>query len=149
MSHAFRLMIAAVAFSLSLTTAFAQTTLPTTRLTAGMHVITAEVADNDANRARGLMFREQLAPNHGMLFRFNDKAVQCMWMRNTLVPLSVAFIEDDGTIVNIEDMEPRTETSHCAKKPVRLALEMERGWFAKRGIKPGMKLGGLSATPAR
>jgi uncharacterized membrane protein (UPF0127 family) len=127
-------------------TAHAQTTLPTTKLTAGIHLITAEVASTDPQRARGLMFREQLAPNHGMLFVFDAKSVQCMWMRNTLIPLSVAFIEDDGSIVNIEDMQPRTETSHCAARPVRFALEMEQGWFAKRGIKSGAPLGGLPAV---
>lgn len=136
--------LAAPLFGLS--AADAQTasgSLPTTRLTAGIHVITAEVAANDPARARGLMFREKLAPNHGMLFVFEAKGVQCMWMRNTLIPLSVAFIEDDGSIVNIEDMQPKTETSHCAARPVRFALEMDKGWFAQRGIKAGAKLGGL------
>jgi uncharacterized membrane protein (UPF0127 family) len=121
----------------------AQPVLPAVKLTAGIHVITAELADDDRERMVGLMFREQLGPNHGMLFDFHGKAIHCMWMRNTLVPLSVAYLEDDGTIVNIEDMAPRSEDSHCAKKPVRFALEMERGWFAQRGLKPGAKLGGL------
>ena len=80
-----------------------------------------------------------------MLFVFDAKTVQCMWMRNTLIPLSVAFIEDDGSIVNIEDMQPKNESSHCATRPVRFALEMEQGWFAKRGIKPGARLAGLPA----
>jgi uncharacterized protein len=126
--------------------AVAQPSLPTTRLSAGIHLITAEVAANDPARARGLMFRQQLAPNQGMLFVFDAKAVQCMWMRNTLIPLSVAFIEDDGSIVNIEDMQPRTESSHCSGRPVRFALEMEQGWFAKRGVKPGSRLSGLPAA---
>jgi len=120
-----------------------QPPLPTTRLSAGIHLITAEVAATDPGRMRGLMFRESLAPNHGMLFVFDQKAIHCMWMRNTLIPLSVAFIDDEGAIVNIEDMAPRTETSHCARRPVRFALEMEKGWFAKRGIGPGAKLTGL------
>lgn len=127
--------------------ASAQSQLPTTRLTAGIHLITAEVAATDPARMRGLMFRDRLAPNGGMLFIFDDKGVQCMWMRNTFVPLSVAFIEDDGSIVNIEDMQPRTEVSHCAKRPVRYALEMELGWFAKRGLNAGARLSGL--PPAR
>jgi hypothetical protein len=114
-------------------------------LTAGIHLITAEVAADDEGRARGLMFRQQLAPNHGMLFVFPAKAVQCMWMRNTLIPLSVAFVADDGEVINIEDMRPRTEDSHCARRPVRFALEMTQGWFAQRGIKPGSKIGGLPA----
>jgi uncharacterized membrane protein (UPF0127 family) len=120
-----------------------QPALPTIRLSAGIHLITAEVAASDPSRTRGLMFRESLPPNHGMLFVFDQKAIHCMWMRNTLMPLSVAFVDDDGTIVNIEDMTPRTETSHCARRPVRFALEMERGWFAKRGIVPGATLVGL------
>jgi hypothetical protein len=117
--------------------------LPSVKLTAGIHLITAEVANSDPTRMRGLMFRESLAPNHGMLFIFDSKATHCMWMRNTRVPLSVAFVEDDGEIVNIEDMAPRTEVSHCARRPVRFALEMEKGWFAKRGIRPGARVGGL------
>ncbi len=122
----------------------AQGPLPTTRLNAGIHVITAEVAQDNPSRMRGLMFREKLAPNAGMLFVFDGKGVQCMWMRNTLIPLSVAFIDDDGTIVNIEDMKPLDEvTQHCSKKPVVFALEMTQGWFAQRGIKAGAKIGGL------
>lgn len=117
--------------------------LPTIKMTAGIHLITAEVAADDASRMQGLMFRESLAPNHGMLFVFDQKAIHCMWMRNTLIALSVAFIDDDGTIVNIADMAPQTETSHCALRPVRFALEMEQGWFARRGLNAGAKLGGL------
>lgn len=120
-----------------------QPTLPTVKLTAGIHLITAEVADTEPTRVRGLMFRESLAPNHGMLFVFDEKAIHCMWMRNTLIPLSVAFIDDAGAIVNVADMAPRTETSHCAQRPVRFALEMERGWFAKRGLGAGSRIGGL------
>lgn len=120
-----------------------QPTLPTVKLTAGIHLITAEVADTEPTRVRGLMFRESLAPNHGMLFVFDEKAIHCMWMRNTLIPLSVAFIDDSGAIVNVADMAPRTETSHCAQRPVRFALEMERGWFAKRGLGAGSRIGGL------
>lgn len=123
-----------------------QPALPTTRLTAGIHLITAEVAADDRARMAGLMFREKLAPNHGMLFVFDVKATQCMWMRNTLIPLSVAYLDDDGTIVNIEDMAPRSDDSHCARRPVRFALEMDRGWFARRGIKAGARLGGLPAV---
>lgn len=124
----------------------AQGALPTTKLTAGVHLITAEVAATDPARSRGLMFREKLAPNHGMLFVFDGKQIHCMWMRNTLIPLSVAFIDDDGTIANIEDMQPKTEVSHCAARPVRFALEMDKGWFAARGIKPGARIGGLPAA---
>ena len=117
--------------------------LPVKQLTVGMHVIRAEVASNYENRARGLMYRKELAPNAGMLFVFPHPAVQCFWMRNTLIPLSIAFIADDGLIIDIIDMTPMTENSHCSSSAVRLALEMEQGWFAKRGITIGKKIGGL------
>jgi uncharacterized membrane protein (UPF0127 family) len=117
--------------------------LPIQTLTAGMHRIQAEVAATDATRSRGLMFRKELAPNHGMLFIFEQPNVQCFWMRNTLLPLSIAFILDDGTITNIADMAPMTENSHCSTAPVRYTLEMEQGWFAKRGITAGKKITGI------
>ena len=115
----------------------------TVELTAGMHLIHAEVAADMTTRSRGLMFRKSLAPNAGMVFIFDEAAQHCMWMKNTLIPLSVAFLDDKGTIINIENMAPQTEDTHCAAKPARYALEMDRGWFAARGIKPGTKLGGM------
>jgi len=133
-----------VSFLFAGTPAYAQSA-QTIRLTAGVHLITAELAADDPMRMRGLMFRESLTANHGMLFVFDTKSVQCMWMRNTLIPLSVAFIADDGHIVNIEDMQPQTEDSHCARTPVRYALEMSQGWFAQRGLKAGAMIGGLGA----
>lgn len=117
-----------------------QPPLPTQPLRAGMYIIQAEIAATHEQRQMGLMFRQKLAPNGGMLFVFDEQAPHCMWMRNTLIPLSVAFIDDDGVIVNIEDMQPRTEIPHCARRPVRYALEMQQGWFAKRGIQPGLRL---------
>lgn len=111
-------------------------------LTAGMHVIQAEVAQTDRERAIGLMHRKTMPTNNGMLFVFDDAQPQCFWMRNTLLPLSIAFIADDGSIVNIADMKPLDETSHCSTKPVRFALEMNQGWFTKKGIKAGAKLKG-------
>ncbi|NDY81713.1 DUF192 domain-containing protein [Orrella sp. NBD-18] len=117
--------------------------LPIKTLTSGMHLIQAEVAATDASRTRGLMFRKELAPNHGMLFVFEQPNIQCFWMRNTLLPLSIAFINDDGVITNIADMQPMTENSHCSTAPVRYTLEMEQGWFAKRGIKAGSKITGI------
>ena len=77
-----------------------------------------------------------------MLFVFDQPATQCCWMRNTILPLSTAFVADDGTIVNVADMQPMTETSHCSEKPVRYVLEMNQGWFEKRGIKAGQRLSG-------
>jgi hypothetical protein len=112
-------------------------------LTAGMHVIQAEVAASEAERQQGLMFREKMRPNEGMVFLFGAPAGVCMWMKNTLLPLSVAFIDENGKIVNIEDMKPQTTDSHCAKKPVRYALEMNQGWFKRKNIKPGSMIEGL------
>jgi uncharacterized protein len=80
--------------------------------------------------------------NEGMLFVFESPSQQCFWMKNTLLPLSVAFVEEDGTIANIDEMLPQTLESHCSTKPVRFVLEMNKGWFAKRGIKPGTRLTG-------
>ena len=108
-----------------------------------MHLIRAEVAADYGSRMTGLMFRATMPANVGMLFVFDEAQQQCMWMKNTLLPLSVAFIDDSGTIINVEDMAPQTEDSHCAKRPARYALEMNRGWFAARGIKPGTRLGGI------
>jgi uncharacterized protein len=117
--------------------------MPVTQLNAGMHLIKAEVAANNEHRMQGLMFREKMADTEGMLFVFDQPAGHCMWMKNTLIPLSVAFIAEDATIINIEDMQPQTLQSHCAKKPAAYALEMNLGWFKQRGIKPGMKIGGI------
>jgi uncharacterized protein len=116
---------------------------PVAELNAGLHLIRAEVVADPATRARGLMYRKSLPQNAGMLFVFDEPAIHCMWMKNTLIPLSVAFLDDRGTIVNIADMAPHSEQSHCAARPVRYALEMNRGWFAARGIKPGARLGGV------
>ena len=117
--------------------------LPVVQLSAGMHLIRAEVAADYGTRMRGLMFRESMPVNAGMLFVFDEPGAQCMWMKNTLIPLSVAFLDSTGTIINIADMQPHSEQSHCAARPALYALEMNRGWFAQRGIKPGMRLGGI------
>jgi uncharacterized membrane protein (UPF0127 family) len=117
--------------------------LPVVELRAGMHLIRAEVAADYSTRGRGLMFRKSLAPNGGMLFIFDAAAIHCMWMKNTYIPLSVAFVDAQGAIINIADMQPHSEQSHCAARPAVYALEMAQGWFAERGVKAGMKLGGL------
>lgn len=119
----------------------------TIELAAGMYRIEAEVAADFDSRARGLMYRRTLPAQAGMLFVFPEIARHCMWMRNTHVPLSVAFVDAGGRIVNIEDMEPLTEENHCAAKPARYALEMGAGWFAQRGIRPGFSLRGLEKAP--
>lgn len=121
----------------------AQSALPVIPLTAGMYAIQAEVAASSDARERGLMFRKTMPANAGMLFVFEEKAGHCFWMKNTDLPLSIAFLADDGSIVNIEDMAPQTEDNHCPRAAVRYALEMNKGWFAQKGIKPGAKIGGL------
>mgnify|MGYP003333614901 CR=1 FL=1 len=120
-----------------------QPTLPIAPLSAGIYVIQAEVASTPMQQQIGLMGRTALSSNGGMLFIFDASSLHCMWMRNTLLPLSVAFIDDNGSITNIEDMAPKTENTHCAVRPARYALEMSKGWFAKRGIKPGTTIEGL------
>jgi uncharacterized membrane protein (UPF0127 family) len=105
--------------------------------------ITAEVADTPALRTRGLMGRQSLAPNHGMLFIFEQPQQQCFWMRNTPLPLTIAFLDDEGRISSLADMQPLSDATHCSQIPVRYALEMEQGWFAKRGIQPGEIIRGI------
>ena len=117
--------------------------MPVVQLNAGMHLIRAEVAAEFGTRMRGLMYRASMPQNAGMLFVFDESTQHCMWMKNTLIPLSVAFIDENGAITNVEDMQPQTEDSHCASRPARYALEMNRGWFAARGIKPGSRIGGI------
>jgi hypothetical protein len=119
-----------------------QINLPRIKLTAGMHVIDAQVALTPEQRQIGLMQRKDMPQHEGMLFVFEQASQQCFWMKNTLLPLTAAFVADDGTIVNLADMKPQTTDPHCSAKPVRYVLEMNKGWFAKKGIKPGNKLAG-------
>jgi uncharacterized membrane protein (UPF0127 family) len=124
--------------------------MPTMELSAGIHLIRAEVAHTFETRAQGLMYRRSLGPNEGMLFVFPRAEVQCMWMKNTLVPLSVAFMDEAGKIISISDMQPQTETPHCAAAPAKFALEMSRGWFSAKGVKAGASIVGVEkAPPAR
>jgi uncharacterized membrane protein (UPF0127 family) len=115
-----------------------------TTLTGRFFQITAEVADTPALRTRGLMGRQSLPPNHGMLFIFEQPQQQCFWMRNTPLPLSIAFLDDEGRISSMADMQPLSEATHCSQAPVRYALEMEQGWFTKRGIQPGEIIRGIA-----
>jgi len=124
-----------------------QMELATTRLTAGIHNINVQVAQTPEEHAVGLMYRRSMPTNEGMLFIFPAPAKQCFWMKNTLLPLSAAFILDDGTLLNIEDMKPKALESHCSARPVRFVLEMHQGWFAKRGLRAGDKLGGAVFGP--
>ncbi len=110
------------------------------KLSIGMYQIMTEIADTDRSRAQGLMFRTTLPTNQGMWFDFQHASIQCMWMKNTLIPLSVAFIDEQGVILNIADMQPQREDTHCAKAPARYALEMNQGWFKQRHIEAGAKI---------
>lgn len=124
--------------------------MPKIELGIGIYRIDAEVAHTEPMRQKGLMHRMEMAQQQGMLFVFPEAQPYCMWMRNTFIPLSVAFLDDAGRILNIEDMAPQTESNHCAVKPARYALEMNKGWFAARNLKPGQLLRGLDkAPPAR
>ena len=119
-----------------------QLTLPRVPLQAGIYQIDAQVALTPDQRQIGLMYRPDMPQHEGMLFVFEQPSEQCFWMKNTLLPLTAAFVADDGTIVNLADMKPRTTDSHCSAKPVRFVLEMNQGWFAKKSIKAGYKLAG-------
>ncbi len=122
--------------------------MPHLELTVGFYRIDAEVAADQKNRVQGLMNRRTMGPQQGMLFVFDQLRTHCMWMRNTFIPLSVAFLDEEGRILNIEDMQPHTEDNHCAAKPARYALEMNIGWFAQKGIKAGTRLNGIERAPA-
>ncbi len=120
-----------------------QTGLPQIALHAGMHVIKADLADRADTRSKGLMFRRSMEQHQGMLFVFDRKEPHCFWMRNTPLPLTIAFLDDEGKIVNLADMKAQDETNHCAAQPVRYALEMNQGWFGKRHLKAGSRIAGL------
>ncbi|WP_457280762.1 DUF192 domain-containing protein [Polaromonas sp. P5_D5] len=119
-----------------------QMNLQRVKLSAGMHLIEAQVALTPEQRQIGLMFRKEMPQQEGMIFIFEQPAQQCFWMKNTLLPLTAAFVADDGTIVNLADMKPQTTDPHCSAQPVRFVLEMNKGWFARKRIKAGSKLGG-------
>ena len=123
-----------------------QLNLPRMPLTVGIHLIDAQVAQTPEQRQIGLMHRREMPATEGMLFVFEQSATQCFWMKNTLLPLTAAFVADDGRVVNLADMKPQTTDSHCSAEPVRFVLEMNQGWFAKRGVKAGSRLGGPAFT---
>ena len=140
-------MLAAVALGLAMAqTAAAQESpqlnLPRVKLSTGMHQIDAQVAQTPAQRQIGLMHRREMPQHEGMLFVFEQPATQCFWMKNTLLPLTAAFVADDGTIVNLADMKPQTEDSHCSARPGRFVLEMNQGWFGRKNLKAGSRLAG-------
>ena len=124
-----------------------QVQMPRMDLSAGLHRINAEVAADQSSRMQGLMHRREMPANQGMLFVFTHAERHCMWMRNTYLPLSVAFLDENGRILNIENMQPHSEINHCAAGPARFALEMNNGWFSSKGIKAGQRISGIEKAP--
>jgi uncharacterized membrane protein (UPF0127 family) len=118
-------------------------------LGAGAHRVEVEVVANEQARNLGLMYRSHLPPDRGMVFVYPSPTRICMWMKNTLIPLSVAFLDEEGRILNIADMAPHSEESHCAAKPARYALEMNQGWFAKHAVKAGDRIEGVKPLSAK
>jgi uncharacterized membrane protein (UPF0127 family) len=138
-----------VAFALCSFAGFAvaqQAQLRTVELRAGMFRIEAEVAATEAARETGLMNRRTMAQHQGMLFVFETSQEYCFWMKNTLLPLSIAFMDETGKVVNTAEMQPMSEANHCAAKPVRYALEMNQGWFSAKGIKAGSVISGVAGV---
>jgi uncharacterized membrane protein (UPF0127 family) len=135
------LLAAALAIAASL--AWADAPLRTAQIRVGPHPMKVEIVETDSQRIKGLMYREKLGRDEGMLFIYDEPAYQAMWMKNTLIPLSVAFLDRDGVILNIEDMQPQTEDSHMSAGPSAYSIEANKGWFAQRGVKPGDKVTGL------
>jgi hypothetical protein len=134
-------IIVAFAFFVFFGCARVQAALPSVyTLKIGEHTARVELAITNAERSRGLMFRESLEEDSGMLFIFNQPDMYSFWMRNTFIPLSIAFIDQHGWIVNIEEMVPHDERLVFPKAAVLYALEMTAGWFAQKGIKPGMQV---------
>ncbi|NJD33569.1 MAG: DUF192 domain-containing protein [Betaproteobacteria bacterium] len=143
-----RMVLLAISFATALPGWAQQPQLPLLELSAGMHRIEAEVAATPESRQTGMMLRTSMPPHRGMLFVFPELAKHCMWMRNTLVPLSVAFLDEKGRILNIEDMQPKTEDNHCAARPARYALEMNLGWCRSRGLGAGFSITGIDKAAA-
>lgn len=125
-----------------------QQSLPVMELSAGIHRIEAEVAVTQPQRMQGLMHRQSMAINHGMLFVFTLPARHCMWMKNTLLPLAVAFLDEQGRILNVAEMQPGSEDNHCAAGSARYALEMNAGWFKSHGVATGTYIRGVDKAPA-
>ena len=133
----------AAAFAAAALAAPAVVELPATTLSIGQQKVIAEIAATPDQRSTGLMHRFSLKPDHGMIFVFEHPEPQAFWMKNTFIPLSIAFIGGDGRIVNIEDMAPQDESQHWSAGPAQYALEMRKGWFAEHGIGPGDRVVGL------
>lgn len=136
-------VLAVLVFWAAACAAYADAGLAIAHVKVGPHPLTVEVAATEAQRSQGLMFRAKLGRDDGMLFVFDDPGYYAMWMKNTLIPLSVAFIDGDGVILNILDMEPKTLDSHAAAGPARYAIETNKGWFAAHKVKAGDRVTGI------
>jgi len=123
--------------------ATANEALPTIPLSINGHKIVVEVAATPERRSLGLMNRFSLQPDHGMLFVFDYPEPQAFWMKNTFIPLSIAFVAADGRIINVDEMQPHDESTHTSRGPALYAIEMRKGWFTERGIKSGDVITGL------
>jgi len=140
-------LLNALAISMAMVPWTASAQMTEVSLGAGIHIVQAEVANTDELRMQGLMHRKSLGPNQGMLFVWPQDETYCMWMKNTLIPLSVAFLDAKGVIVSVHEMKPQTENSHCAASPARYALEMNAGWFKAKGVQRGARITGLERAP--
>lgn len=123
--------------------------LPITTLKVGPHAVAAEVASTPDQRSLGLMYRFSLPADHGMLFVFPEPQPLAFWMRNTYIPLSIAFIDAEGRILNVVEMAPRSDATHPSRGDALYALEMRKGWFAERGVAPGARVTGLPPAAKR
>jgi len=146
-SQGVRLALAAIVLCFCLGASPAVTELPTVQLKIKGHTVSAEVAANEKARTTGLMYRFSLKPDSGMLFVFSNPQPLAFWMKNTYVPLSIAFIDAEGRIANLEDMAPQTEATHSSRGLAMYALEMKKGWFGANGIGPGDRVEGLEKAP--
>lgn len=143
------LLLAFAPFAVSQPIAGRAQTLPTIPIKVGAHAVTAEVAATTEQRQHGLMFRFNLPADRGMLFVFDQPQPLGFWMKNTYIPLSIAYLDADGRILNVEDMAPHDERSHPSRGPALYALEMRKGWFAERGLGPGARVTGLPPAAPR
>ena len=141
-----RLCLAAAA-ALFASAAPAQPPLPAITLHIGAHAIRAEVADTPETLREGLMDRDRLADSHGMLFILGAPDIYCFWMKNTRIPLSIAFVDAAGRIESIQDMQPQSLDPHCSARPVAAALEMNQGWFGRAGVRAGDTVRGVPGRP--
>ena len=123
--------------------------LPITTIKVGPHPVAAEVAATPDQRTIGLMYRFSLPADHGMLFVFPEPQPLSFWMRNTYIPLSIAYIDVEGRILNVVEMAPRSDATHPSRGEALYALEMRKGWFADKGAGPGTRVTGLPPASKR